>query len=227
MRAVPSHPAPHHVEVLRALISLVAPPLCAACQAHAGRLAPLCRECRAELARSVPTAHPPVASRGLTVWSPFAYDGPAGALVRALKFGGRVALADTMAAQIAAHAPPGLLAGGDLVPVPADPLRLRLRGFAQSRLIADALARRTGMRVADCLHRDRVSGAQSERGRAARIRALDGAIRLNARSPAPGQALLVDDVMTTGSTLAACASALRGAGCAVIGGITYCRTRGR
>src|SRR5258705_12756284 len=100
--------------MLSTLISLLAPPLCIACAADAGRAAPLCRECRAALFG----APPPLSPAGS--WAAFPYDGPAGALVRSLKFGGRVAVADVMAAQLTRRAPEGLLDGA-LVAVPGHP----------------------------------------------------------------------------------------------------------
>ena len=164
------------------------------------------------------------ARSGVAVWSAFAYEGPAGSLVRALKFGGRLALADVMAAQLAANAPPVLWEGA-LVPVPLHRARLRSRGFNQAAVLAAALARRTGLPVVDCLRRTGDPAPQSGRGRAARVGAVAGAIAVAAA--VPERPLLVDDVATTGATLAACARALEGAGCREIRGITYARTRGR
>src|SRR5437763_14770664 len=92
--------------VLHRLLSIIAPPLCTGCGADAGRAVPLCRGCRAELARSSLADYGVVVVAGVPVWSAFAYEGPAGALVRSLKFGGRARLAGVMAAQLAAHAPP-------------------------------------------------------------------------------------------------------------------------
>ena len=208
--------------MLTHLLSILAPPLCIACGADAGRASPLCRECRLELAA---TRAAPAPATGVHAWSAFAYDGPAGAVARGLKFGGRTRLADVMAAQIAAHAPPALWTG-TLVPVPLHPARLRRRGFNHAGLLADALARRTGLPVADCLRRRGDSAPQMGRGRQARMRALAGTISVTGPG-APLRALLVDDVVTTGATLAACARALSEAGCANVGAVTYARTRGR
>src|SRR4051794_29336400 len=97
---------------LRSLVSLVAPPLCVGCGAAAGRVEPLCPECRGAL-RPLGWIEEP-----LPVWVAFAYEGGAGALVRALKFRGTVRLAATMGAQLAAGAPAELLESAALVPVP-------------------------------------------------------------------------------------------------------------
>lgn len=210
--------------MLERLIGLVAPPLCAACGADAGRATPLCAACRAQLARSALTGRAPPSASGLHVWSAFAYDGPAGALVRLLKFGGRARLADTMAAQVAAAAPP-VLWDGAIVPVPLHPARLRSRGFNQAALLAASLGRRCGLQVVDCLRRGGDALPQTGRGRAARIRGPNGSVTVSGR--VPPRALLVDDVVTTGGTLSACAKALTEAGCRDIRAITYARTAGR
>src|SRR5947199_10762210 len=134
-----------------------------------------------------------------------------------------------MAAQMAANAPPGLLDGCALVPVPLHPSRRRRRGFNQAAQIATALSRRCGLLVADCLERTGGGGRMSQvgRGREERLDALDGLIRVRPGAPVPMRALLVDDVVTTGSTLVACAGALAQAGVREIGAVVYARTPGR
>jgi predicted amidophosphoribosyltransferase len=179
----------------------------------------------------------PVQLAGVHAWAPVGYEGPARELVRALKFRGAVALVDAMAAQIAANAPPGLLgegAGPDparpvLVPVPLHPRRMRARGFNQARLLAEALARRTGLATADCLERLGGEGTQVGRGRHERRAGPTGRMLLRSGqdTEAPAHALLVDDVVTTGGTLAACAAALRSAGTGEVGAVAFARTLGR
>jgi predicted amidophosphoribosyltransferase len=134
-----------------------------------------------------------------------------------------------MAAQMAANAPPGLLEGRSLVPVPIHPARRRRRGFNQAEELARALSRRSGLQVADCLERTAGSARASQvgRGRDERRGALAGGVRIRAGAPVPLRALLVDDVVTTGSTLGACAAALADAGVRGVEAIVYARTPGR
>ena len=151
-----------------------------------------------------------------------AHAGPARALVHALKFRGALGLAGMMAAQVAANAPPGLLAPACvLVPVPAHPLRLRPRGVDHAGTLATALAARTGLPVVRCLVR---RGAPARQLGAARDERLAGGrLAIRVRGAAPTDAVLVDDVHTTGATLDACARALRQAGASRVRAVAYAR----
>src|SRR3954447_25552641 len=128
-------------------------PLCAACRAALPWLrGPRCPRCAlpAPCAGRCPMASSAVAR----AWTPVAFEGPARALVHALKFRGALALADTMAAQMVANAPPDVLAEGvALVPVPTPPARRRRRGFDHAALLARAIGARTGLPVVACLRR--------------------------------------------------------------------------
>jgi ComF family protein len=210
---------------LSRLLALVAPPLCVACGSSCRVHDPLCAACRGQL-RWLPWDQAPV---GVAVWAAVSYEGPARALVHAVKFGGAVRLVDTMAAQMAANAPPGWLAGATLVPVPLHRARRRRRGFNQAEELALALSARCGLGVSDCLERVSAVGRASQVGRTRgdRLAALAGSVRLRAGAPVPLRALLVDDVVTTGATLAACASALAAAGVRDVRAVAYARTPGR
>lgn len=197
------------------LIALLAPPRCLACGAAVGAGVQLCGGCRREL----PWLPRAVGADG--VFAPVAYDGPARALVHALKFHGRTAAAALMATQIAANAPPGLFDGATLVPVPAHPRRRRERGFDQARLIAHQLARRLNRPSVAALERDAAGERQVGESRARRLTAQLG---IEARARVKGSVVIVDDVVTTGATLAACERALRTAGAEPVAAVAYART---
>ena len=203
------------------IVDLLAPSLCWSCGAPAVRDAPLCRDCRRELRFLAPA---PMGLHGLEVWAPVAYEGPARYLVKALKFHGATRIARDMAALIVANAPGSWLASA-LVPVPIHPARRRARPFNQAALIAAAISTRTGLPLVDCLRRAGPDRRQVGRGRSARLRGVAGSIEAIGRSPP--SVLLVDDVVTTGATLVACADALRAAGCECIRAIAFARTAGR
>jgi ComF family protein len=110
-----------------------------------------------------------------------------------------------------------------LVPVPAHPLRVIERGYNQSALLASSVSRYTGQSyVTRLLHRTQLSAQQSRQNRAGRQQLDTSAFTV--RGPVVTRpVILVDDVLTTGSTLLACASALQTAGVHVAGALTLAR----
>lgn len=151
-------------------------------------------------------------------WSSASYEGVARDLVAALKFRRLLPVADLMAERIEWLAPTHLLSG-TIVPVPPARSRMRRRGFDPAGELAGALAERLGAPPRCCLER-RGSGRQVGRRRAERI---GHPPRIHAVAAAPRSVLLVDDVLTTGATLAACARALRAAGSSRVVAVTFAR----
>jgi predicted amidophosphoribosyltransferase len=128
-----------------------------------------------------------------------------------------------MARAIARHAPPGLLEGV-LVPAPAHAERVRRHGHNQARDIAAELCRITGRPVSDLLARRPGARRQVGLERHARRGNARGWILARPGIEAGAQAVLVDDVYTTGSTLDACAAALRAAGSGAVTAVCFART---
>lgn len=148
--------------------------------------------------------------------SPF--DGVARRLVHALKYGRRLSLAH-LAADAMLVALPRRESPDAVVPVPAGPWRRRWRGFDPAEELAIAVAARGALPLRDCLMR---SGGRRQVGRR-RFERLADPPRVRAIGEAPAAALLVDDVWTTGATLTACATALRGAGSSRVAALTLAR----
>jgi len=192
--------------VLRGLAALIAPPLCAVCGESCEASETVCDACGGQIAAHSPLLLTiPGAEAG---WAAVPYSDAPRRLVTALKFGKRLGLAAVAAEAMAAAAPAEAIAIGALVPVPADPWRRRIRGFDPAREIAGALSRRLELPLSPCLIR-RHGPRQTGRPRVERLASLP---RVEVVDPVPPTAILIDDVVTTGATLAACAGALRQAG---------------
>lgn len=137
------------------------------------------------------------------------YSGDARAALLSYK-AGRTSLASFFADALAV-ALSGHYSGRTVVPVPPRPGKIRRYGWDQVERIARILERRHGIAVARVLKR---AGGHQQKSLGLEARAVNmrGAISLRRGAEAPLAPVLLDDVMTTGATLSACADALKGAG---------------
>ena len=197
----------------------MAPPRCGCCGADCEATDVICGRCSDELAAVRPMIDGGPAGISLAV-AASRFDGVVRELAHGLKFGRRLALARVAAEAILRACPPEEL-DGTVVPVPAAPWRWRWRGFDPAEEIALALATLGSLPYAACLRR---AHGPRQVGRRRHARLADPP-RVRAAEPVPGRALLVDDVHTTGATLAACASALSEAGCERVVALTLTRAR--
>ncbi len=187
-------------------LGVLAPPLCLCCRAQTGNgQGPLCADCESEIALAAPVRLRADGIDGGVAALP--YRGAGRQLVAALKFSRLTPAAALAARLIAARAPQGLIAG-TLVPVPRAPLRTARRGIDPTAELAGALAAIAGLPPAALLRR-RDLGRQRGRTRGERLARPPS---IAATGSAPERVVLLDDVVTTGATIAACARALRRAG---------------
>lgn len=185
-------------------------PACVSCQRPFGEGAAagtICAPCLAN-----PPKHDGIAAGTL-------YTDASRRLVLAFKRGNRIALAPLLARLIAARLPV-VDASWLVVPVPLHRWRIWRRGFNQSALLAREIARtKHAQLVVDALVRRKATPTLGGLGRAARARALSGAIALNPRQAARikgARIVLVDDVLTSGATSDASVGALKRAGAATV-----------
>lgn len=150
-----------------------------------------------------------------------AYDGALRAIVHALKYDGRRALAKPLASLMRQRGAAMLEGAALVVPVPLHPSRRRSRGFDQ----ALDLARYLGIPVCRALRRTRATPTQTSLPAAQRHRNVRAAFTATrgARAVRGATVVLVDDVSTTGATLEACAMALKAAGAAEVRALTAAR----
>ena len=160
-------------------------------------------------------------------WVP---DPVSSAMLGALKYRGWPAVADAVGARLAQLAFPEDVAGerAALVPVPLAPVRLRERGYNQAARVAEAVALRWGVPVWPALERRRATVTQTRLTpgeRLANVRAAFAVAETHAEAVRGRHLILVDDVLTTGATLNACAEALFAAGARTLSYLTFGRAR--
>jgi ComF family protein len=190
--------------------------LCAACAAELPRNRSCCACCALPL--PVPAAlcgecqrHAPPWQ---AAWAPFRYGWPLDRLESRFKFGRDLAAGRALA-MLWQREPAPLPAPELLLPVPLHRARLRQRGYNQALELAKPLARHFGLPLRrDVLLRKRGTTAQTELDAATRRRNVRGAFAVRAGSALPAHVAILDDVMTTGATLAECVRVLRRAGVA-------------
>ena len=201
------------------LLELIYPRKCVFCMRLLAREeTDLCTQCRTRLPycagkqRSIPYSAGSAAV--------FYYEGDVREAVLRYKFGGLTAYAAVYAEFLAKCIDENGISCDSITWVPLSRRRLRQRGYDQARLIAEELAKRLGL-PCECLlvkrrHTRPQSGISNREKRKAN--AAGAYAVLNAERVKGKRVLLVDDIVTTGATLASCAGVLADAGCAAVFG---------
>ncbi len=196
--------------ILGAFTRLLAPARCPGCDLgpgeSEGRFCPAC----APLLETAAQRPPALAAAA------YVYGGPLAEALRRLKYGGRSELGAPLGALLADAALPYAGRVDRVIALPLHPGRLRERGFNQSALLARPVARALGLPLdLSGLHRVRPTRDQASLPRAERAANVRGAFAVLGRRHGD-RVLLIDDVRTTGATLAAAAEALLDCGFAQV-----------
>ena len=226
---------------LKQVLDFALPPRCAGCGTIVADLHSFCADCWTKVdflgesgcsTCGIPLDATDADSCGACIAQPptinrtraaVAYDELSRSIALRLKYGRKVALARTMARYMA----PLVRSDGQpiLVPVPLHRSRLWQRGFNQSALVARELAKTTGLRADPHLLK-RVKRTPALKGMSLRQRRklVAGAFKVKPEADLQGRTIvLVDDVLTTGSTANACAKALQTAGAARVELVSWAR----
>ncbi len=233
----------------KAFLDILFPPLCHVCRCYLSNptdihlcdgcrekilavCSPLCPICGVPFATENGIDHP--CGHCLTNRRPFdgaraaaRFEGPLQELIHRFKYGKKIHLSRPLGLLTAAALgdfPPALSANF-IIPVPLHRKRLRERGFNQSQLIGQVLAKRWGIPLSvHNLRRIRWTDPQTGLSAAERERNIRGAFAVVAPDRLVGKRLLlVDDVYTTGSTVTECAKTLRQSGAKEVYVVTVAR----
>lgn len=222
--------------MIRSVLDLLFPPRCAGC---GRRGAWICRRCASGLTRLPPTHCPicarPSATSHVCSWCfddppafdtlrcGFLFEGTIRTAIHRLKYGGARHLAEPLAVQMIESVGP-IRSPSAVVPVPLHPRRLADRGYNQSALLAQVIARRLNAPVvADGLRRIKDTAPQVSLPGPARWENVRDAFDATPGDLSGASALVIDDVATTGSTLRAAAAALKRAGVARVDALVLAR----
>jgi competence protein ComFC len=207
--------------------------LCGPCTADAPRLrAPFCARCSQPFAGAFTDSftcancHDRVLHFDAAV-SAYRSRGVVRKVMHDFKYGGQLHLRRLLGGWLCETLADPRLAGRRfdcIVPVPLHPARQRERGFNQAEILARLLGRHSALPVRPLLQRIRYTTTQTQFDRDERMENLAGAFRLRRGSNVQEfRVLLIDDVLTTGSTLSECAAVLKKAGARSVHAATAAR----
>jgi competence protein ComFC len=232
---------------LRAIVSLLYPPICTVCSTVIGAGEYLCRGCEKKTTRIVSPfcarcsepfegaitsqftcancAHRTIHFDAAV--AAYRSRGTVRGIIHDFKYGRQIYLRHLVARWLCAALDDPRLRSHRfdvIVPVPLHSTRERERGFNQASLLAELLAAHVSIPSRPLLERIRCTTTQTALDRTERMENLHNAFRLRKNANVRGlRVLLIDDVLTTGSTLNECARILKGAGAISVHAATAAR----
>jgi ComF family protein len=207
--------------LLDAFLALLFPDRCAGC-ARLGSL--FCSNCRAALAPYPGTLRRmPAGLSGVRI--AYIFQSPLREAVHQLKYRRVRRVAEPLGLLMAEHVVAQPVAADAVLAIPLHAARLAERGFNQAEALAREIAQLLDLPLIDTgLARVRATEQQARLDARARTQNMHGAFAWRGAAP-PRRLLLVDDVLTTGATMGACALALRNAGAEAVYGLALARSR--
>jgi ComF family protein len=234
-------------ELFQAAVSLLYPATCTICRQHLRAGEYLCDACEAKIARIVPpfceTCSEPFDGSINTAFTcancahrAIHFDAAVAAyrgrgivrdVIHQFKYNRQIHLRHVVARWLCAALDDERLRNIQfdlIVPVPLHPARQRERGFNQASVLAELLSAQTSIPCKPLLKRMRYTTTQTALDRSERMKNLHNAFRLRKNADVRGlRVLLIDDVLTTGSTLSECARILKRAGATSVHAATAAR----
>src|SRR5213592_2985229 len=234
-------------ELLEAAVSLLYPPvctlcggktrageyLCERCEAKAMRIvAPFCQQCSEPFEGAISTVFTCANCAHRTIYfdaavAAYRSRGIVRQIIHDFKYGRQIHLRHLVTRWLTAALDDPRLRGRRfdvIIPVPLHPARKRERGFNQASLLAELLSAQISIQSKPLLERIRYTTTQTALDRTERIENLHNAFRLRKNTNVRDlRVLLIDDVLTTGSTLNECARILKGAGAISVHAATAAR----
>ena len=193
-------------------IPLLSEPVCPRCGAPLSP--PSCRHCR---------AHPLNAINGIRATAAF-IDNPLRSAIHEFKYNNHRAVTALLGEMLITSYRQYGLNAEVVVPVPLHETKFKERGYNQSELLARQLGQALNLPLnLTTLRRVRKTESQMTLGAEERYKNVSGAFSCGDKNLSQRQILLVDDVCTTGSTLDACAAALKAGGAASVWGLTLAK----
>src|SRR6266516_7104472 len=235
------------LERLGAIASLLYPPACAICRASVSTGEYLCDQCETKVTRIVAPfcqkcsepfegaitgeftcancAHRTIHFDAAV--AAYRSRGIVRQIIHDFKYGRQIHLRHLVTRWLTAALEDPRLRGGRfdvIIPVPLHPARTRERGFNQASLLAELLSAQISIQSKPLLERIRYTTTQTALDRSERMENLHNAFRLRKNADVRGlRVLLIDDVLTTGSTLSECARVLKRAGALSVHAATAAR----
>jgi ComF family protein len=194
-------------------------PKCVGCGVEKGAQDSICPKCAAQLDALAAGSAEVI---GLPAYSLYWYDGITARLVRGYKYGTKRWLSEFMGVRMA-EAAKDLGSFDAVCPVPLHEKRRKSRGFDQAELLAKRIAQTLNVPLIMGAKRTRDTKTQTKLNKVQRKENMRDAFMPAA--PLSGRALLIDDVLTTGATAAACAQALVQAGAQEVFLLTFARAK--